>query len=73
MALKKLGSAGRLGSRYGRRIKKRILDVEKLQRGRHKCPYCAKIAVKRLSAGIWECNKCDAKFAGKAYEPGVKA
>jgi len=40
---------------------------EAQQRAKHKCPYCNKIAAKRLSVGIWNCPKCDTKFAGKAY------
>ena len=71
MATKKVGPMGRLGPRVGRGLRRRILAVEKLQRGRHKCPYCTKIAVRRLAAGIWQCKKCDSKFAGKAYVPGV--
>ncbi len=71
MATKKVGSLGRYGVRYGRGLKRRVLAIEKTQRGRHKCPYCAKIAVRRLAAGIWYCKKCDVKFAGKAYNPGV--
>lgn len=73
MATKKVGSLGRYGPRGGRGLKRRILAVEKVQRGRHKCPYCTKIAVKRVALGIWYCNKCDSKFAGKAWVPGVKA
>ncbi|MBU0460129.1 MAG: 50S ribosomal protein L37ae [Nanoarchaeota archaeon] len=57
----------RFGARYGRRTKKKLAQVEILQRGKHKCPYCNKDAVKRIAAGIWHCNKCEVKFAGKAY------
>lgn len=64
---KKVGSAGRFGVRYGRTIRKKIADIEALYKGRHKCLNCKKISVKRNSYGIWECNKCNVKFAGKAY------
>lgn len=68
MATKKVGSTGRFGPRYGRKIRDKILSVEKKQRIRQKCPYCFKSAVKRISKGIWYCNKCKSKFTGRAYE-----
>jgi large subunit ribosomal protein L37Ae len=71
MALKKLGSAGRFGSRYGRKIRQKIIDVEKVLKGKHKCPFCKKIGVKRLASGIWYCNKCNSKYAAKAYDPNI--
>jgi len=71
MALKKLGSAGRFGSRYGRKIRKKVSEIEKVQKQKHKCPYCKKPGVKRVSIGIWYCSKCKSKFTGKAYEPKI--
>lgn len=66
---KKIGSAGRFGVRYGKTVRQRVSDVEKLQKAKHKCPYCHKFGVKRLSPGIYICKRCDAKFTGKAYVP----
>jgi len=66
---KKVGSAGRYGSRYGKRIKSLVSDVEKVQKSRHVCPKCKMQYVVRVSAGIWRCKKCGAKFAGAAYRP----
>lgn len=66
---KKIGSAGRFGVRYGKTIRQKVADVEKLQRKKHKCPYCHKFGVKRLASGIYFCKKCDTKFTGKAYTP----
>ena len=63
----KLGSVKRFGARYGRKPKLKFSKIETEQRKLHKCPYCNKIAVKRLSMGIWNCRKCNAKFTGKAY------
>ena len=57
----------RFGARYGRKPKKKFAKIESQQRAKHKCPYCNKKAVKRLATGIWQCNKCDVKFAAKAY------
>ena len=65
--VEKLGSAKRFGARYGTRPKHKFAKIEKEQRKKHKCPYCNKIAVKRIAVGIWHCRKCNAKFTGKAY------
>ena len=67
---KKIGSAGRFGVRYGKRIRKRVSDIEKVQKSKHECPFCHKQTVKRASFGIWDCKKCNSRFAGKAYSPG---
>ncbi|MCL4326294.1 MAG: 50S ribosomal protein L37ae [Candidatus Thermoplasmatota archaeon] len=63
---RKVGSVGRMGPRYGVRIRKQILDVEKLP-DTYLCPNCAAESVKRVSAGIWECKKCKHTFASNAY------
>ena len=62
-----LGSTKRYGTRYGPRNKQKVAVIESECRGRHKCPFCNYTQVKRLSRGIWQCGKCNAKFAGKAY------
>lgn len=67
---KKLGSVARFGARYGRRVKQKVLDIEKKQKKIHKCPFCKKIQVKRIAMGIYQCKKCKVKFAGNAYFPG---
>lgn len=73
MALpRKLSSIKRFGTRYGRRVKHKLAKIESVQKGQHKCPSCRSMKVKRLSVGIWNCKKCDAKFAGKAYSTGAK-
>ena len=63
----KLGSTKRYGTRYGRRNKDKVAALEKQHRGRHKCPYCNYVKVIRLAKGIWNCEKCGARFTGKAY------
>ena len=63
----KLGATKRFGARYGRTPKYKFIEVEREQRKLHKCPYCSKVAVKRIAVGIWNCRKCGAKFTGKAY------
>ncbi|MBI3027100.1 50S ribosomal protein L37ae [Candidatus Woesearchaeota archaeon] len=68
----KLGSVKRFGARYGRKLKLKFSKIEAEQRKLHKCPYCSKMAVKRLAVGIWQCRKCNSKFTGKAYSVSKK-
>lgn len=70
---KKVGSAGRFGSRYGRKIRLLISNIEKKSRGTYECPHCLKRTLKRESAGIWVCRSCNKKFAGGAYSPVTSA
>ena len=63
---KKTKAAGRFGVRYGRRVRTKIADVESSQRKKQACLFCDGVA-KRLSKGIWQCKKCNKKFAGHAY------
>ena len=62
-------SAGRFGPRYGRFIRKRVVEVEEVEKSLHTCPSCDQVAVKRKGTGIWECRRCGFKFAGGAYVP----
>jgi len=64
---KKSKSAGRFGARYGKKVRVKLVGVEKKQRLKQKCPFCEKLGVKRLSKGIWKCSKCDKKFASDVY------
>jgi large subunit ribosomal protein L37Ae len=66
---RKVGSAGRFGPRYGRRVRATVAEIEALQRQKHVCPRCNLPHVKRLAKGIWICKKCGNKFAGGAYSP----
>ena len=64
---KKAKSAGRFGARYGKKVRSKLVEVEVKQRVRQKCPYCGKAGVKRLSKGIWHCEKCGKKFASLTF------
>ncbi|MFW5638564.1 MAG: 50S ribosomal protein L37ae [Methanomicrobiales archaeon] len=68
-----VGSAGRFGPRYGRFIRKRINQMEKVSRARHACPRCDQVSVRREGTGIWVCRKCGFKFAGGTYVPETPA
>ncbi|MBP5474756.1 MAG: 50S ribosomal protein L37ae [Methanomicrobium sp.] len=64
-----VGTSGRFGPRYGRFLRKRVNEVEKIAKAKHVCPNCATEAVTRKGTGIWECKKCGYKYAGGAYVP----
>ncbi len=66
---KKVGSAGKFGPRYGMRLRRKWVEIDRKQRQVHQCMVCGKKGVKRIASGIWGCRKCGAKFAGGAYLP----
>ncbi len=66
---KKVGSSGRLGARYGVRIRKRIADIENVSKGRHECPKCRVVAMQRTANGIYACKHCGARMASSSYMP----
>ena len=61
------GSVKRFGVRYGRTIKQKLGKIEAEQKKKQTCPYCKKLSVKRLSAGLWYCKKEGKKFTSRAY------
>lgn len=69
MAKKKTqhGSVKRFGPRYGRTLKNKVGKIESMQKQAYQCPACHYAKVRRVSKGVWECEKCAAKFASKAY------
>ena len=70
MAKKNHGTAGRFGTRHGNTLRKKVSDIERSSRGKHKCPFCGKEGkVRRQAYGIWRCNSCEKVFVGKAYKP----
>ncbi len=64
---KRMGTAGRFGPRYGKKVREKVAEIEALQKRRYTCPRCKMDYVRRVSTGVWKCEKCGAKFAGKAY------
>jgi large subunit ribosomal protein L37Ae len=67
MVTKKVGSTGRFGARYGKKLRTKVLEVEKRQLKKQVCPYCGRFQVKRQSAGVFDCKKCGTTFTGDAY------
>jgi len=63
---KKVKASGRFGARYGRSVRNKIAEIESIQRKKQPCLFCNGVA-KRLSKGIWECKKCNRKFASNTY------
>lgn len=65
----KVGITGRFGARYGRKAKRSVKKIEEHMKIKHICPKCDRPGVKRVSAGIWKCNKCGNVFTGGAFTP----
>jgi large subunit ribosomal protein L37Ae len=68
-----VGSSGRFGPRYGTSVRRRIQAIEEVQHDEHRCPQCLTGDLERVSTSIWQCRKCDHKFAGGAYQPQTSA
>ncbi len=68
----KVGPSGSFGPRYGTVPRKRYATVITELRAAHECPQCHVSAVRRMSVGIWLCDRCGFKFAGGAYTPITK-
>ena len=68
LATKKVGISGRFQARYGATLRKRWRLILERMKGDIKCPRCeTKGSIHRISAGIWHCKKCKARFTGGAY------
>ncbi|MCK4614337.1 MAG: 50S ribosomal protein L37ae [Thermoplasmata archaeon] len=72
MSSTKIGTTGRYGPRYGIKIRRQTASIEGNLRKRHQCPRCLHMSVRRVSTGIWECRRCNLKFAGGAYVPTAR-
>ena len=64
---KKTKSAGRFGAKHGTLVRKKLVKIESQQRVKQKCPFCQRLGVKRLAKGIWNCSKCNKKFASNTF------
>ncbi len=54
--------------RYGFTLRRVWSEVVSKARAKYECPRCKKVAVRRVSAGIWKCRRCGLVMAGGAYE-----
>ena len=70
--MKKVGPTRGLGVRYGATVRKRYSKIMVGLKGKHRCPQCGFMKVRRESVGVWKCKKCDYTFAGGAYTPVTK-
>ena len=64
---KKVKAAGKFGAGYGTNVRKNFNAIESKQRKRQPSPFYSKAKAKRISAGIWICEKTGKIFAGPAY------
>lgn len=52
----------------GKKIMEGVEAARKNAVKKYACPSCSRISVKRVSAGVWKCAKCNAKYASGTYE-----
>jgi large subunit ribosomal protein L37Ae len=64
---KKVGNTGWMGPRYGIRIRRRVLDIDRARAVDAACPRCSTITLTRVSTGVFECRRCGVKYASGAY------
>ncbi len=60
-------------TKYGVRVRNRVDAIISLRSKKYKCPRCKKLAMKRLSSGIWECKRCNLEIADNAYNLTVRS
>jgi large subunit ribosomal protein L37Ae len=64
---KKVGSTGWMGPRYGIRIRRRVLELDRVRKRSAACPRCSTVTLGRVASGIYECRRCGTRFASNAY------
>ncbi len=64
---KKVGNTGWMGPRYGIRIRRRVLEIDRARLADAPCPKCATVTVARVASGVFECHRCGTRFASGAY------
>lgn len=64
---KKVGNTGWMGPRYGIRIRRRVLEIDRSRSVAGTCPRCSTTTLDRVATGVFECRRCGVKFASGAY------
>jgi large subunit ribosomal protein L37Ae len=64
---KKVGNTGWMGPRYGIRIRRRVLDIDRARSPNTACPRCSTVTLRRVASGVFECRRCGTRFASGAY------
>ena len=64
---KKVGNTGWMGARYGIRIRRRVLELDRQRELDAACPHCSTVTVARIASGVFQCSRCGTKFASGAY------
>ena len=67
------GNAGKWGSRYGVSNRRAAGAIERKAKATYVCPSCFYERVRRVAVGIWQCRKCNHRFAGGAWQPFTRA
>ncbi len=64
---KKVGATGWMGPRYGIRIRRRVLEIDRNRGKAAACPRCSTVTLHRVASGIFECRRCGTRYASNAY------
>ncbi|HTT15289.1 MAG TPA: 50S ribosomal protein L37ae [Thermoplasmata archaeon] len=64
---KKVGPTGWMGARYGIRIRRRVIEIDRARGKPAACPRCSTTTLQRVASGVFECRRCGTRFASNAY------
>ncbi len=56
-----------MGPRYGIRVRRRVLEIDRARDQSYPCPKCSTLTLRRSGSGIYECHRCRTSFASDAY------
>ncbi|MCI4340039.1 MAG: 50S ribosomal protein L37ae [Thermoplasmata archaeon] len=64
---KKVGNTGWMGPRYGIRIRRKVLELDRARSLDAACPRCSTVTLSRVASGVFECSRCGVRYASGAY------